>query len=207
MRPAAARPGAGPGFTLLELLVALTITGLVVSAVYLVVSTALGSVERNREAQERTRRDRNAAALLGGLLRSARLDLERDPGGFRAPEAGDSPSGADELVFASSLGHPVGGLPRGERVGVHLWLRRPGDGPGTALLALRPLGGRDAPADTLVLFPGVTDLRTRFRPEPGGPWIETWSHRARLPATIRLDLASPRSLPPVVATLPLAGGR
>lgn len=204
--PAPARR-ASAGFTLLELLVALTVAGLVVSAVHLVVSTALDSVERNREAQERSRTDRNATALLAGLLRSARLDLARAPDGFRTPEAGGSPSGADELVFASSLGHPVGRLARGERVRVHLWLRPEGARPGAALLALAPLSGREPRTDTLVLFPEVTGLRTRFRARPGAPWTEAWSQRARLPATIRVDFASPRALPPLVATLPLAGGR
>lgn len=192
------------GFTLLELLVALTITGLVVSTVYLTISTALQSVERNRSAQERSRRDRNATALLTSLLRSTRMDLERAPSGFRAPEAPSSASGGDELIFASSLGAPIARLPEGERIRVHLW-RGPGpEGAGELLLSLEPLA-RSGGADTLVLFSGVEALRTRFRASAGGAWAEAWNDRARLPAAVRLDLVGPRPRPPVVAALPLAG--
>ena len=86
-----------PGFTLVEVIVALTATVLVAGAVYLTASTALASAERNRAVQREARTQRNARMVLTALLRSARADVVTEDAVLGWAE---SPVQANELVKA-----------------------------------------------------------------------------------------------------------
>jgi len=66
-----------PGFTLIEVVIAITVTAIVAIAVYLAASTALASAQRSRAVQLEARTQRNARMVLTALLRSARADVAR----------------------------------------------------------------------------------------------------------------------------------
>lgn len=199
------------GFTLVEILVAIAIAGLLTSGVYLALDRVAGASERNRQVQERARHARNARSVLTALLRGARP--ERGIDAFRGLDGGDVPSGSDELRFRSALGVPFAGLAAGEPLRVRVRLREAE--PAGVVLEVAPAsslvryptkaenGTRvlstdpGARVDTLLLFPGARSLEASYR-GTDGRWRDAWRQAGSLPSVVRLILGTAsRELPPV----------
>ncbi|MGH7558476.1 MAG: PulJ/GspJ family protein [Gemmatimonadota bacterium] len=194
MRSVRVRRGRG-GFTLLEVIVALAITGLLVAAVYAAVDAASDAQERNRAVQEEARRQRNAWMVLSALLRSARVDPAVADPEFRGADT----AGGAELRFVSALGVPLLGYAAGETVRVSLKVE-----PGQGLLLTLADAWRPAPtARGLVLLPRVEAIEARYREPESGVWQETWGQPAGLPDAVAIAFVSPTPLPTLLVELPV----
>ena len=210
-----------PGFTLVEVIVALTATVLVAGAVYLTASTAFASAERNRAVQREARTQRNARMVLTALLRSARADVVTEDARFmgvdaaHAPSGSRSGSGSDELQLVGALGFPFARYPRGEPLRVRLRLGAT-PGAGRALfMALQPWPGPDrggdaGGADTVVLFAHLDGAEISYRDPVTGAWLDSWDRPGLLPAAVAIEFRSVAPapyggtgpLPPLVVNLP-----
>ena len=202
-----------PGFTLVEVIVALTATVLVAGAVYLTASTALASAERNRAVQREARTQRNARMVLTDLLRSARGDVVTEDARFmgvdaaHAPSGSGSGSGSDELQLVGALGFPFARYPTGEPLRVRLWLgATPGAGR-ALLLELTPWPGRDrggraGGADTVVVFAHLDGAEISYRDPVTRAWLASWDRPGLLPAAVAIEFRSVAPLPPLVVNLP-----
>ena len=204
-----------PGFTLVEVVVALTATVLVAGAVYLAASTALVSAERNRAVQREARTQRNARMVLTALLRSARADVVTEDARFMGVDAAHAPTGSgsgsgwgsDELQLVGALGFPFARYPTGEPLRVRLWLgATPGAGR-ALLLELAPWPGRDrgrgaGGADTVVLFAHLDGVEISYRDPVTGAWLDSWDRPGLLPAAVAIEFRSAAPLPPLVVNLP-----
>src|SRR5438094_3100281 len=144
-----------PGFTLIEVIVVITVTAIIAIAVYLTVSAAIASAQRSRAVQLEARTQRNARMVLTALLRSARADI--------APE--DRFKGvSDELRLVGALGFPFARYPAGEPLRVHIWLSAP---PARALiLELAPWPGRDGGGGGGAQTPSCCSLAWTARRSP-----------------------------------------
>lgn len=188
------RPGtyhAGAGFTLLELLVAMTLLGLlgVMAADGLRFGVAVW--ERGAAEGEAAATTRRVAKLLGRLVADARPVRLRD--GSREP-AVLFEGAEDAMVFAAPL--PAAVAPAGERL-VALTVEPAAKGRRLVLRAA-PLG--EALPDLAAAGPpepllsGLAGARFAFldAEAPGGPrWRPRWSGRARLPDRVAVTLEWP----------------
>ena len=204
-----------PGFTLVEVVVALTATVLVAGAVYLAASTALVSAERNRAVQREARTQRNARMVLTALLRSARADVVTEDARFMGVDAAHAPTGSgsgsgwgsDELQLVGALGFPFARYPTGEPLRVRLWLgATPGAGQ-ALLMALQPWPGPDrggdaGGADTVVLFAHLDGVEISYRDPVTRAWLDSWDRPGLLPAAVAIEFRSVAPLPPLVVNLP-----
>jgi len=185
------------GFTLIEVIVAITVTAIVAIAVYLTVSAAIASAQRSRAVQLEARTQRNARMVLTALLRSARADV--------APE--DRFKGvSDELRLVGALGFPFARYPAGDPLRVHIWLSAP---PARALiLELAPWPGRDGGgggggADTVVLFARLDGAEITYRDLVRDVWLDDWDRpHPLLPAAVSIEFHSVPPIPPLVVSLP-----
>jgi prepilin-type N-terminal cleavage/methylation domain-containing protein len=180
-------PTSRRGFTLVELLVALVVSGLVVSLAFRSVTVAADATARVREDQRGALRGGAARVQLDLWLRGATLLDGREPfigsGGARR----DGPP-LDELTFAVADGGVLRPGPRR----VHLWIGRDSTGLRSGLLAeLVALDGRSASAaETLVVAPKVAGMRIRYRGTFGKRegWAGEWASSTLLPAAVELRL-------------------
>ena len=185
-----------PGFTLIEVVIAITVTAIVAIAVYLAASTALASAQRSRAVQLEARTQRNARMVLTALLRSARADV--------APEDRFK-GGSDELRLVGALGFPFARYPAGEPLRVHVWLA--GSPPARALvLALAPWperDGRGGGADTVVLFARLDGAEITYRDPVRDVWLDDWDRPPPLlPAAVAIEFRSVPPIPALVVSLP-----
>ncbi len=167
-RTGAARRG---GFTLLELVVALAITGLVAAAAVDAARTAADAWTRVANARSRTLAAANARIALGDWIRAA--------------------VAIDDAPAVVGTSRSLGGLPRDELVvriedggrlypgphRVHLWIgRAPGVAGSGLLAALTPLGSASSDVDTLLVAPGAGGVSLRFLARVGGrdQWLHAW---------------------------------
>ena len=191
--------GGRRGFTLVEVMAALTVAGLVLGAAY-------GIVGAVADARTRTGAERAAAlpgpaarAALEGWLRSAAIVEGAGP--FVGVRGGGEPP-RDALSFTVEDG---GALHPGPRR-IRLWIERGAGAARTGLLAevasLRPLDGE--PPDTLALAPAAAGLRARYRTRlrEQEAWLDAWRSDVALPRAVELAI-----LPaPEAAADPEAGG-
>lgn len=189
------RASAASGFTLIELVVALAISGLVVLTVVLAVGAASDAAARNAELQESARRDRNARMVLASLLRSARIEPERGEA-FVGLDAREAPSGRDELGFTATPGVALGPHGEGEPVHVRVWRASRG-----IVAEIAPVATPGA-ADTLLLFPGADAMEIRYLDPLSGAWLDAWESPDRGPGGIAIGFGRERPLPTLVLHLP-----
>ena len=146
------------GFTLAEILVALTITGLVVMAAHGALATLSDAAAIARAARQPVQAGAGARAMLEGWLRNATLADSSGPfWGTHRVETGEE---IDELSFSIADGGAL-------RPGLHrvrLWVDRDLFTPSQGLMAeITPvLGGAPAPAETLAIAPSATGLAIRY---------------------------------------------
>lgn len=183
-------------FTLVEVLVALVVTGLVVSLAYASLQAGLETSDRLAKVQEGAEREMVARALLSRAIRHA---VPGTIGGEPVFVLRNEPGG-DELVFRTrGVAEPLGAsnvwevalLP--ERDGVRFAGRAASD-PGQSFSALLPRVQR-------------IDVRVRGRDYRDG-WFEEWSAPDRSPVAVTIAFLDATGHPlgaPLVARIGLEG--
>jgi prepilin-type N-terminal cleavage/methylation domain-containing protein len=198
------RPASLAGFTIVELLVALVVTGMVLSVAY-------GALHVAGQATARVRRERVAAlegpsarAALDGWLRAATLAGGSEAFVGLADGRGGGGDRTDEVSFAVL---DAGSLRPGPHR-VRLWIGSDSAAGRRGLLAeLRPIRGvGETPAETLRVAPAATGLALRYlvRATNREWWTDAWQSYEQLPAAVELRvLAGPATgssgLPPILA--------
>ncbi len=195
------------GFTLLEILIALTILGMISATLFLSLDGALDSLGRVRDAQEPYQRGRVARTFLASSLRSTALFSGIPGDGFVAVDSTSGSVPRDELTFVA--GTPPGS--RSARMQIRVFVADSAGSP-SLRLEVRAL----APGDTLptpethVLSSDVAGLDIEFlaaAADDKSVWVERWDSRIRIPHAVRIDFVpGPRPDPvyraPLVVQLP-----
>ncbi|HEU4455787.1 MAG TPA: prepilin-type N-terminal cleavage/methylation domain-containing protein [Longimicrobium sp.] len=203
------RAGRAGGFTLVELVVAMAVAGMVVAGAYGVLSAAVDSRARVERERAESLPGPAARAALEGWLRAA-ANVEGG-GTFVGRDFRSGPVELDVVAFAVEDG---GALYPGPRR-IALWVETDASAPRTGLLAevspLRP----GEPAETLSVAPAAAGLSLRYRTivQDYERWIDAWAADTLLPEAVELRvLARPEAVGtprkradqlPGVLTLPL----
>lgn len=177
------------GFTLIELVVALAITGVVVTGALAAVRLAGDSLRRARTAHVDALAAAAARATLEGWLRAATLHGDSAIFAGFSRTSGGLPR--DELTFTIRDGGTLDPGPHR----VRLRIDRDPTTPGQGLLAeLTPVGnGAAEGAETLELAPGAGGLEIRYyaRVEDRPQWLFAWDSADELPIAVEIRLLPP----------------
>jgi prepilin-type N-terminal cleavage/methylation domain-containing protein len=174
------RRTARSGFTLLELVVTIAVTGVVALLVYGVLDTAIDTERRVVARGEAARASAGWQSLVAAAIRNAR---PADAGGDAAflLENGRSDGGlsSDRLTFFTAGG--VAPLTSDVEWQVTLGAGRDG-----VVLAARPVGV--AAPDRRIRAPGgLRGVSIRVRGDaPGDPWRDTWPRAGELPRAVEV---------------------
>jgi general secretion pathway protein J len=180
------------GFTLLELLLAVTVLGLIITSVYRTWSTSLNGWKRALEVSDSFQRERVVMDVLGELTHSAvYFPSARDLYQFQGTAAATSGSNTVSFVTASDALLPPGetvvaGLRR-----VTIALHREENGETflgvESAPALQPENADPVPVR--VISTAVTGFATRYRNPRDGTWVEEWAERTLMPDAIEYTVA------------------
>jgi general secretion pathway protein J len=204
----AMRPGRGDtqaGFTLIEMLIAIAIFGIMSAVTYRVLSTVLETRGRAADEYGRWREVARAIASLERDFEAIRARPARDASGRLTPPLMGQPvvppSGEPAIAF-SRAGDPSASPPR--RIGYRVH-----DGVLERLVWTGlDQAPRSVPTATGILS-GVVDLAVRYRPA-AGPWQAAWPPRAATGAAsshVLQPAAVDAALPAAVeVTIQLASG-
>ena len=190
------------GFTLLELLVALTLTGVVALLVYGVAAVALDTEERLEAQQLASRSERAWHAVVEDALRNVRANSDYPRATLALEQHFDAMGRPqDRLEFITAGWTPP-------LTGDSDWSVRIESAGGHLVLTATPIG-LNTPTPRVVEWPAATGLDVAaFGGLQQPTWVETWADRRILPLALELtywtDAGSPGA--PVVITLP-AGSR
>jgi prepilin-type N-terminal cleavage/methylation domain-containing protein len=186
------------GFTLVEVLVAMVVTGIVIGAAYGVLRTAADARTRVERERREALSGPAARAALDGWLRAAAAFVGGGP--FVGRDVREGPLEVDALSFAVEDGGTLYPGPRRIRLWVErgLYAARPG-----LLAEVAPLRPGE-PAETLSVAPAAAGLAARYRTIIEGyeRWIEAWASDSVLPEAVELRVLPP----PLLAADPRAGG-
>jgi prepilin-type N-terminal cleavage/methylation domain-containing protein len=180
--------GAG-GFTLLEVLVAITILGIVMAGTYAAVVQTRTSIQSAEASLEASEAGYQSVALLAQLLESAYTAKQRPDLVFSGASRGRGAESADSLRFVAAAGgyFPLPGPP-GDLVECHIQLLVQPDRRRLLVLEVGPASLSDPrqPAPGLVLSTELGGLDLSFWTSEG--WIEdfdpaVWSG---LPGAVRI---------------------
>lgn len=177
---------AAAGFTLLEMVVALAITGIAVSAAYAGLASLADARRTSRAASEPLVAAAARRRALTGWLRSAYFV-------FGSTHVQDGATSRDAVSFAVPDGGPLHPGPHRVDLSVDL---DPATSPRGLVAVLTPLrGASPGPPDTVELAPEATGAEIRYRVEERGErrWVVRWQDdegRATLPDAIRLRLTA-----------------
>lgn len=175
------------GFTLVELVVALAVSGIVVLAAHAGLAVLTDGWARSHQAAVPVLSGASARATLESWIRRATFLPGSGP--FRGTDAYRAGQSADEVSFDTG---DCGALRPGP-CRVRLWVEGPQAGGRRGLLAeLTPVGGNSAmPAETLTVAPGATGLELRYLvPQPGGTtWRDSWESKDLLPRAVALRVS------------------
>jgi prepilin-type N-terminal cleavage/methylation domain-containing protein len=183
------------GFTLVEVMVALVVAGLVLGGAYGIVGSVADARTHTAAARAELFPGPAARAAIDGWLRSAAL-LEGG-GAFIGVEGGTGALSRDALSFTVEDG---GALHPGPRR-IRLWTEH-GAGLRAEVASLRPMDGE--PPDTLSLAPAAAGLQAQYRTQSRDEtvWLDAWRSDRALPEAVRITILPP----PEAAADPRAGG-
>ncbi len=198
------------GFTLLELVIALTISGVAISAGYGAFAFLIDRRGDTERATRETMRSWGTRETLTEWLAGARLDPQ---GGVASEFKGLHGTRAnladDELTFLTTASTPLGD---GESL-VHLYIARDAGGASRGLAADLELW-RGTRRTTVLLDSTIAALEIAYRSSvfTAPAWSSSWVSSTVLPSGVRLSMIAAKSdslspllrLPIVVA---LEGGR
>jgi len=197
------------GLTLIELVVALTITGLAMAAGYGAFGAIVDHRRRVEEASVAVARAAAERGMLESWLAGAHLTVEEGGPAFRGLDGVSGDSADDELTVHTTAPTPLG---TGETI-VRVYVDRDGRTPERGLTAAL-LEWRGTAAERLEIDPRVTGLQIRYRSSllAGAAWLPSWVSSSLLPAGAELTLTGdgPDTLPALLRlpiVVPLAGGR
>ncbi len=209
------RNGISPegGFTLLELIVTITILGLVVGVLYGSLNIGLSSVDRSSRKSNVFQRVRISHEIITRELRSIymvsgggdwsvffgddffgsseggqRTGEEEEQAAFRGRDEVFQGEPSDKLSFKSLTGYPDG-----SRILTNVSIRLTEDnidGGEDLLLVRSPLYG-PWEADTVLLASGIRSLDIRYldTSESDDPvWIDEWDSRSELPTALEIQI-------------------
>jgi len=176
------------GFTLVELVVALTVTGVVVLAAHTGLAAITDGWARSHRAAMPVLNGATARSALEGWLRSATFLPGTGP--FRGVDVYRSGQSSDEVTFDAG---DCGALRQGP-CRVRLWVDRDPMTSRAGLLAELALV-RDSivvSPETLTVAPAVTGLELRYLvPQPRGTaWVDGWESSDVLPRAVQLHLST-----------------
>ena len=178
------RAGRRTGFTLVELMVALAISGVVVLTAHAVVAFASDSATRLRESKRDALSGASARVTVSSWLRSARLADGDPPFTGISRRSGERP--LDELSFSVGDAGPTHPGPHRVRFWVGL---RTGAARGALLAELRRVhSGMLAAPETVLVAPDVAGLTMRYLARMGRreQWVELWHSETTLPVAVEL---------------------
>lgn len=188
---ASRRPGHERGmrsrraFTLVELLVALAVSALVVTAAFGAIPIVTGAAER---ASERGAAERRALAVRLALARWLRAAMVGADAEFRGVRHDGLAGRRDELSLVVADGAPI--RPGPARLTLFLDAD-PATSAQGVVAVLAPLRANDPRRpDTLTLAPGATGLAARYRVAGRGraAWADRWVSRELVPEGIELRM-------------------
>lgn len=194
------------GMTLIELLVGLTITGMILAAGYGAFAAAVD--HRHRAAMEVEEVIR-AAAIRGSLhswLAGARLTPDEGGPEFRGIDGVEGSHDDDDLSFLTTASTSLGPV----HTLIRLYVDRDHDTPERGLVA-EMMEWRGTRAERVELIPEATALQVRYLSSvPGNRyWASSWISRTVLPAGVEVSIVadaeeaiSPLLRMPVLAVLP-----
>lgn len=186
------------GMTLIELLVATTIAGIVLAAGYGMLTTLLDNRERLEEASERAARASALRHSLISWLEGAQVARGANGPRYRGIDGVLDDHPDDELTFLTSAPTPLGSP---ETI-VRLFIDRDEETPEEGLTAqlTEYLGNRSV---TLELAPEAQGLDAEYFSRVLGAdrWMPSWISSTVLPVGVRVTLnAAPAAdLPPLLA--------
>ncbi len=197
------------GLTLIELVVALTITGLAMAAGY----GALGAIVDNRRgvdaASAAVARATAERGMLESWLAGAHLTVEEGGPAFRGLDGVSGDSADDELTVLTNAPTPIGAGETILRIYVDRDERTLERGLTAAFVEWRGTATRPLEID-----PRVTGLDIRYRSSllSGAAWLPSWISTSVLPSGAEVTLSGdgPDTLPALLRlpiVVPLAGGR
>lgn len=175
----ARRDGSG-GFTLLEMTVALLITGMAVAAGYAGLRTLSDTRAASRDVHAGIVRAANVRATLESWVHG--LDSVVS---IRPRSDGGLP--LDRVVFVTADGGELRPGPRRIRLRVD---RDPATAARGLVADLWPAGASDQGGETLELAPEAVGLELRYRLDRGGGhrWVDRFDPETRVPDAVRLRL-------------------
>ena len=184
------------GMTLIELLVALTITGLVLAAGYAAFSTIADRREAIAAITEEAVRAASVRATLSDWLAGARMDIQSSQETFRGLDGVSDDLPDDQLTFLTAAGTPLG---ERETI-VRLLIDRDEATPERGLVA--ELSDRRRRAlRRLELLPAASslDLQYLFGMQGARRWLPSWISSSVMPVGIQATIGavSTDSLPPL----------
>jgi prepilin-type N-terminal cleavage/methylation domain-containing protein len=190
------------GFTLVELVVALVLAGVVALLVYGVAAAGADTQQRLRQRGLAVQQARAFRATLADALRNARPTLIRGDTAFNLEVRRDGAGRPrDRIAFVTAGAFPPLTADADWAVTVE-------PSPQGVLLEAVPLGVA-APAPVLLRLPGVTGLDVRVlgasRPRE---WTKRWAFPSLVPPGVELTFwtdSGPGADPPVRLMLPLGG--
>jgi prepilin-type N-terminal cleavage/methylation domain-containing protein len=194
-------PRCEPGMSLLELIVGLTITGVVLAAGYAAFSSIL---DHRQRADETTRELAHAAAVrhtLTAWLAGARLTAEQDGPDFRGFDGEHHGLPDAELTFLTTAATP---LDVGHTI-VRLYIDRDEATPARGLTA-ELLEWRGQKLARLEIDPRAAGLGLRYLTGVSGHrrWLPSWISSSVLPLGVELVLVSDEADPlPDLLRLPI----
>lgn len=172
------------GVTLIELIIALAVTGIVLTAAHEAVGVVIGALQRSRALRAAARGEAVRLTLARWLEAAALPDSGAAFDGVSAWRDGRASDTLRFVVLDAGPLHP----------GPHhlaLWVEdghRPDTTGLMAAITPWPAGGH---ADTLVVAAGATSLDVRYLVADGGVerWVADWRSHTRLPYAIALQVA------------------
>lgn len=192
------------GLTLVELLVALSITGIVMTAGYTALSTMVEHRGRLVTATDAVATGAAKRRMLITWLRGARLNIEGDAN-FDGLDGENENQPDDALTFVTNAPTPISSDETLVRLHIDRDEKTPERGLTAALSDRR--GGKTY---RIEIEPGATSLDIRYLSGIFGKraWLESWVSTTVLPSAVRLVVSSdqPDSMPallrpPVVVAL------